>query len=1019
MPNQEKSEKSAIVITDLQGKVRQRSGAVQELIDCLAAEDSSLDDLPQWFSGASRVDAQDMLKRCLDRGWAPEQELVCGHRDGHEFPVWVECSLVTDGEGRPVNVTWLVRDAAERSQLQAALVESKEKYRHLFESSPEGITILSLEGVFLDCNESACTISGLTREELIGHSCLELQVLTEENRTKLAQVIATLPQSKGALRFEFQFVRGGAEPRWIENFASLLVSEQGPYAIQILTRDITEQKRTEEELRSSEARFRELADLLPLTVFEMDPDGKLTYVNSTALEQFGYNEADFEAGLNALQMFIPEDRERMDSNIRNRMVGKPPTGREYTALRKDGSTFPASTYTSIIRRENQVVGLRGLVLDMTEIKRSEAQLRQSEERFRMIADSMPLSVIITQMEDGKILYANEHFKSEYGFSDNDMGRLKTTDYFAAPKDRSHMLDMLDRDGQIKDFEIDVVRRDGVPITISVAITPFQYGGYQALLSTIENITERRHAEAALRESERRFRNIAESMPLAVLITRAADGVILYANPKFQKQFEFAIRGREHQSIKEFYAEPDGREKMLAELEKRKILQGHELKMYSQDSSEMLLRGTIQPMSFQGEEALLSVLEDVTERHKAILALHESERRYRELQENIPIGIFQISLDGAVTFVNGEMVRLFGYDSTDEVLAKSAPEVYADVAAREQLLAALNKDGEVKNFEMLLKRRNGSTFWGEMDVTANKDQSGQITHFDGTLTDITDRKDAEAALATSEQRYRLLVESIRIVIARVSYDGEFLFVNRSAALRLGADADQVVGSTMWDVFPQPLAERQIASVREAIDTQKTLTRETQVLVGEKWHWYSTTIQPYPEVNSGVKSALIMADDITKRRRAEEELRVAHEGLKAEQQALVVKNIALKELLGQIDDEKQRIKQQIQANLDSVALPLLASLRDRIPSGLQSTARILEECLRDIGSPYIGELESRFSSLTPREVEICNLIRNGLHSKEIARELNRSVRTVEKFRQQIRRKLGISNKETNLVSFLRNL
>ncbi|MFH2056170.1 MAG: PAS domain S-box protein, partial [bacterium] len=440
--------------------------------------------------------------------------------------------------------------------------------------------------------------------------------------------------------------------------------------------------------------------------------------------------------------------------------------------------------------------------------------------------------------------------------------------------------------------------------------------------------------------------------------------------------------------------------------------GGEVKWY-----ELSIATKGEPTS-DGSRFILTI-RDVSERVRADAALRESEKRYRELQNNVPIGLFQSTVDGRVVFVNEAVVKMFGYESAKEILESTAFAAYDDPASRERLLQKLQRCGSIKGFETSLKRRDGSTFWGSMDISTGCEETGEITRFDGTLTDITDRKIAEAALASSEQRYRLLVENINMAIARVSYDGEFLFVNQYGAATLDKEQADLIGTTMWDLFPKSAADRQVASIREAIDTGQTLTRETRTEIGKRWHWYNTTIQPYPDTDSHIKSAMIMADDVTERRRAEEELRVAHEGLKAEQQALVVKNIALKELLGQIDDEKQRIKQQIQANLDRVALPMLETLAKRLPDDLQTTTRVLEQCLKDIGSPYIGELESRFSTLTPREVEVCNMIHNGFHSKEIARELEISVRTVEKTRQHIRKKLGIANREINLTSFLRNI
>ena len=141
--------------------------------------------------------------------------------------------------------------------------------------------------------------------------------------------------------------------------------------------EITDRKRAEETLRESEGKYRDLADLLPQTVFEMDERRNLTFANRSAFAIFGYTQNDFDRGLNALQMFIPEDRDRAEENIQKVLSGEGKTGNEYTAQKKDGGTFPCIIYSSPIIHENKPVGLRGIIVDITERKKAEEQLEHS------------------------------------------------------------------------------------------------------------------------------------------------------------------------------------------------------------------------------------------------------------------------------------------------------------------------------------------------------------------------------------------------------------------------------------------------------------------------------------------------------------------------------------------------------------------------------------------------------------------------------------------------------------------
>ena len=152
---------------------------------------------------------------------------------------------------------------------------------------------------------------------------------------------------------------------------------------QVVQQELAERKQAEEALRRSEERFRELANLLPQTVFEIDLKGNFTFVNRYGLEYLGYTQEYLDEGLNTLQLFIPEDRERVQENIQRILSGDKQTGNEYTALRKDGSTFPVIIYSSLIIHENKPVGLRGIIVDITERKQMEEELeRRVEQRTK-------------------------------------------------------------------------------------------------------------------------------------------------------------------------------------------------------------------------------------------------------------------------------------------------------------------------------------------------------------------------------------------------------------------------------------------------------------------------------------------------------------------------------------------------------------------------------------------------------------------------------------------------------------
>ncbi len=155
--------------------------------------------------------------------------------------------------------------------------------------------------------------------------------------------------------------------------------------------DITELKWMKESLRQSEERYRELADFFPQTIFEINERGNLTFANRHGFQSTGYTLEDFNRGLNVLQMFIPEDRDRVNRNMQTIVRRKKSQGYEYTALRKDGSTFPVTVYSSPINHGDKPVGLRGLVVDITNRKEAETKLLGHQKELRSLASQLSLA----------------------------------------------------------------------------------------------------------------------------------------------------------------------------------------------------------------------------------------------------------------------------------------------------------------------------------------------------------------------------------------------------------------------------------------------------------------------------------------------------------------------------------------------------------------------------------------------------------------------------------------------------
>ena len=161
------------------------------------------------------------------------------------------------------------------------------------------------------------------------------------------------------------------------------------------------------------------------------------------------------------------------------------------------------------------------------------------------------------------------------------------------------------------------------------------------------------------------------------------------------------------------------------------------------------------------------------------------------------------------------------------------------------------------------------------------------------------------------------------------------------------------------------------------------------------------------------------DITERRKAEQELDFARERLRTEHEALRQKDLALKAVLEQVEDQKKQVARQIGTTVERILIPLIARLEEKVGSGDRAFVAMLRDNLREIASPFVNTLEMQFGNLTPREIEICQMIKNDLTTREIAASLSTSVETVRNQRKSIRKKLSIANKSVNLGTFLKTM
>lgn len=267
-------------------------------------------------------------------------------------------------------------ETTQRKKMEQKLEESKSNLRRMFEQAPDGVLFFDLNGMVTDCNSFCLSFGDFSREDFVGKSFSELTELLD-GAFDFSNLYSSLLEGKSIEPFEITFRDNDNKLHIGEIHTSLIRNDNELSGFQAIFRDITTRKNVEHALRDSEKRFRELSELLPEVIFETDSMGTLTFVNQSSYERFGYSIEEFKGGLHALQMISPKDRNLAKANLKKLLLGEDVGPNQYIAIRKNGTEFPIIVNSCPVILDGKVVGIRGIMVDITEYMKTENALKET------------------------------------------------------------------------------------------------------------------------------------------------------------------------------------------------------------------------------------------------------------------------------------------------------------------------------------------------------------------------------------------------------------------------------------------------------------------------------------------------------------------------------------------------------------------------------------------------------------------------------------------------------------------
>ena len=443
------------------------------------------------------------------------------------------------------------------------------RFHHIFEGSTDGIVFVDAEGRIIECNSRFTQMLGYSRTEITGKSFYDLTPSRWHEWEKNEVVEKRLKNQGNSGPYEKEYIRKDGTVIPVEVTAYTLDDDMDDGACYwAVVRDVTRSKIAEEALYESETRSMTLMETIVDIVFIIDLTGKFTYVNSLIEDITGYPAGDL-IGKDSSMFLVPEDRERGITYFREGLAGKKIPIYEITAFHKNGNPITLEMNVSnIYDRRGEVAGRIGIARDVTEKKQAREALRESEEKFRALAESTSTAIMMYQGD--KWTYANPAAERICGYREEELKQMYFWDFVHPDyKDLVKNTGKGRQEGvnELQRYEFAILTKKGDVRQVELSGTATEFGGKLAGIITVIDITERKRVEGALKESEERLRALINSTP-DIICFKNGDGRLLEANESYLRLFSLDAVAYQGKTDRELAG-------MTHELYGRSLLRGEE------------------------------------------------------------------------------------------------------------------------------------------------------------------------------------------------------------------------------------------------------------------------------------------------------------------------------------------------------------------------------------------------------------------------------------------------------------
>ena len=528
-----------------------------------------------------------------------------------------------------------------------------------------------------------------------------------------------------------------------------------------------ELRQTQSQLAKARDKYVDLYDFAPVGYFDLDHNAIVMEVNLTGANLL---DVDRRALINSsFTRLIAPDFQDIFYFHRQRVVETTTKQTcELKLIKNDGTEFYGLLESiAVPDTEGNFKQFRTAITDLTLQHQTELTLRENEDKYRQLFENDSDAVMIFDAETGQFEDANQATLDLYGYSKDEFLRLNVEDISAEKeKTRSHVKKIKEGGPFPKRVPLHYFRKkDNSVFPGEISAGRFITSGRQKIMRAVRDITERMNAQEDLRKNEARYRALSEATFEAIFISEK--GICLDTNQSATELF-----GYEHDELIGIF----GTDVIAAEskeLVKRHILSGYENPYEAigqkKDGTKFHVEIRGKMMRYEDKDVRITIIRDIDKQKRAAEALRRSEKRYRNLFNSIPIGLYRTTPEGSILDANPAMLDILGYPDRNTLLQEKSLDIYIDRDQRKHLQHRLAEQGFVHDFTVQLRRHDERSVWVSLNASIVHDSDSQMTCYEGAMADISERIASEERIHQLSQQLIQAQEDERQMISRELHD----------------------------------------------------------------------------------------------------------------------------------------------------------------------------------------------------------------------------------------------------------